>query len=199
MSADNTPLRGFKGSFDEGGIRTPLIVSWPARFKGGQTQNVPIVSLDILPTAIEAVGNLPANHKFDGKSLLPLLTDKTTQHHENIYWSKGGEGDWAIRQGDWKIHVVKGKPELINLANDPSEKRDLSGKHPMRVQQMTEDCRQWIEQMQDPITGGSRFWKQKINDAPSNPKAKPGNPKTKSETRTAQRLSHDTHLTLQTT
>ncbi|MGI9467743.1 MAG: hypothetical protein ACR2OA_11525 [Rubripirellula sp.] len=57
----------------------------------------------------------------------------------------------------------------------------------MRVQQMTEDCRQWIEQMQDPITGGSRFWKQKINDAPSNPKAKPGNPKTKSETRAAQR------------
>ncbi|MGI9467742.1 MAG: sulfatase/phosphatase domain-containing protein [Rubripirellula sp.] len=58
-------------------MRTPLIVSWPARFKGGRTQNVPIVSLDILPTAIEAAGNLPANHKVDGKSLLPLLTDKT--------------------------------------------------------------------------------------------------------------------------
>ncbi len=185
MSADNTPLRGFKGSFDEGGIRTPLIVSWPARFKGGRTQNVPIVSLDILPTAMEATGNLPTNHKFDGKSLLPLLTDKTTQHHENIYWSKGGEGDWAIRQGDWKIHVVKGNPELINLANDPSETKDLSGQHPMRVQQMTEDYKNWIQQMQDPVTGGSRFWKQKANAAPTNPKTKPTNPE--SEAREARR------------
>lgn len=180
MSADNTPLRGFKGSFDEGGIRTPFIVSWPARFKGGRTQTVPIVSLDILPTAIEATGTSPVNQKFDGKSLLPLLTDNATQHHEHIYWSKGGEGDWAIRQGDWKIHVVKGNPELINLANDPSETRDLSGKHPMRVQQMTEDYRKWIQQMQNPITGGSRFWKQTANGAA--PK-----PKTKSETRAAQR------------
>ena len=173
-------MKGKKGSVDEGGVRTPFIVSWPARFKGGRTQTVPIVSLDILPTAIEATGTSPVNQKFDGKSLLPLLTDNATQHHEHIYWSKGGEGDWAIRQGDWKIHVVKGNPELINLANDPSETRDLSGKHPMRVQQMTEDYRKWIQQMQNPITGGSRFWKQTANGAA--PK-----PKTKSETRAAQR------------
>lgn len=187
MSADNTPLRGFKGSFDEGGIRTPFIVSWPARFKGGRTQNVPIVSLDILPTAIEATGNLPANHKFDGKSLLPLLTDKTNQHHENIYWSKGDEGDWAIRQGDWKIHVVKGKPELINLANDPSETKDLSGQHPLRVQQMTAEYKKWIQQMQDPITGGSRFWKQKVNDSQKNPTIKPETRETQRAKKRAQR------------
>jgi arylsulfatase A-like enzyme len=164
MSADNTPLRGFKGSFDEGGIRTPFIVSWPAMFPGGRIQNTPVMSLDILPTAVDAVGALPDNHQFDGKSLLPLLTGKSEQHHSKIYWSKGGEGDWAIRQGDWKIHVVKGKPELIHLANDPSEKNDLSGKQPMRVKQMTNDYRKWIQQMKDPITGGSRFWKSDATD-----------------------------------
>jgi arylsulfatase A-like enzyme len=56
MSADNTPLRGFKGSLYEGGIRTPFIVSWPARFKGGRTIDTPIISFDILPTAHQNAG-----------------------------------------------------------------------------------------------------------------------------------------------
>jgi arylsulfatase A-like enzyme len=38
MHANNGKLRGFKGSLYEGGIRTPFIVSWPAKFKDGQTQ-----------------------------------------------------------------------------------------------------------------------------------------------------------------
>ena len=51
MSADNTPLRGFKQMLDEGGIRTPFIVSWPDKFGGGRTVDTPIISFDILPTA----------------------------------------------------------------------------------------------------------------------------------------------------
>ena len=159
MSANNSPLRGFKGSLDEGGIRTPFIVSWPDKFKGGRTLNVPVISLDILPTVLDALGESFPEDRFDGKSLLPLLTDQSKQHHRTLYWSKGGEGDWVVRQGDWKLHVLKGKAELINLAADPSEKVNLAGQHPLRVQEMTAAYRLWIESMADPITGGSRFWK----------------------------------------
>ncbi|HIF23748.1 MAG TPA: hypothetical protein EYQ27_18005, partial [Gemmatimonadetes bacterium] len=54
MSANNAPLRGFKGSFYEGGIRTPFLVSWPERFAGGRTVDAPVISLDILPNALDA-------------------------------------------------------------------------------------------------------------------------------------------------
>jgi arylsulfatase A-like enzyme len=107
----------------------------------------------MLPTAVDAPGTLSDDHQFDGKSLLPLLTGKTKQNHSNIYRSKDAEGDLAIRQGDWKIHVVKGNPELINRANDPSETNNLRDKHSMRVRQMADDHREWIQQMKDPITG----------------------------------------------
>ena len=76
MRADNSPLRGFKASHYEGGIRTPFIVSWPARFAGGRAIDTPVVSLDVLPTVLDAVGAAPpaGAPPFDGKSLLPLLT-----------------------------------------------------------------------------------------------------------------------------
>ena len=47
MHANNAPLRGHKQQNYEGGIRTPFIVSWPARFKGGTKCDVPIISLDL--------------------------------------------------------------------------------------------------------------------------------------------------------
>ena len=56
MQANNGRLRAFKGSLYEGGIRTPWIVSWPAKFEGGRTLDQPVISLDILPTVIEATG-----------------------------------------------------------------------------------------------------------------------------------------------
>lgn len=156
MSADNTPLRGFKGSLDEGGIRTPFIVSWPDKFKGGRTIDTPVISFDILPTALDALGKLPAENDFDGKSLMPLLTGETKSHHDTIYWSKGKEDEWAVRRGDWKLHWAKGKLELVNLANDPSEKKNVAAGNAGKVKELSESYDNWISQMADPITGGAK-------------------------------------------
>ncbi|MFP6693408.1 MAG: sulfatase-like hydrolase/transferase, partial [Pirellulales bacterium] len=156
MRADNTPLRGFKGSLDEGGIRTPFIVSWPSKFSGKRSIDTPVISLDILPTTLDAIGKLPAGNDFDGKSLLPLLTGKSKKHHDTLYWSKGGDGEWAVRRGDWKLHVSKGRKELINLADDPSERTDLASKNLEVVKALTTAFSDWIRPMADPITGGEK-------------------------------------------
>jgi arylsulfatase A-like enzyme len=160
MSADNTPLRGFKGSLEEGGIRTPLIVSWPARFSGKRTIDTPVISLDILPTALDAIGaEPPAEPPLDGKSLLPLLRGQSKTHHDTLYWSKGGDGEWAVRRGDWKLHALKGQMELFNLAEDPSETTNLAGKNSEIVKTLSSAFNVWIGQMADPITGGTKRWK----------------------------------------
>jgi arylsulfatase A-like enzyme len=161
MSANNAPLRGFKASNYEGGIRTPFVVSWPAVFKGGRTIDTPIISLDILPTALEAAGvPVPQNPPLDGKSLLPLLTGKTTQHHVALYWSNGGEiGDWAVRTGDWKLHGIRDQLELINLAADPAEKKNLAAEQPERVKELTRLFGAWLDSMAPPMTKGvSKQW-----------------------------------------
>jgi arylsulfatase A-like enzyme len=160
MEANNGHLRGFKSSDYEGGIRTPFIVSWPDRFQGGRTIDTPVISLDILPTALDAAGAAPPpGVKFDGKSLLPLLTGKTTRHHDTLYWSSGGaEGEWAIRHGDWKLHALKDVRELFNLAADPSEKTNLADKHPEKVAELTALYDAWLAEMAEPMSGASKKW-----------------------------------------
>ncbi|MBP88773.1 MAG: hypothetical protein CMJ64_19015 [Planctomycetaceae bacterium] len=158
MRADNTPLRGFKGSLEEGGIRTPFIVSWPDRFSGGRTVDTPVISFDILPTALDALGKLSTRNNFDGKSMLPLLTGQATQHHDTLYWSKGGDVEWAIRRGDWKLRSVKGQVELFNLGDDPSETVNLADKQSDLVKKLNGAFNSWIEAMADPITAGQKRW-----------------------------------------
>jgi len=156
MQADNSPLRGFKSSLDEGGIRTPFIVSWPKRFSGGRTIETPVISFDILPTVLEAIGSLSPENEFDGRSLLPLLMGKTDLHHETLFWSKGKEDEWAVRRGDSKLHYKRGSIELIDLAKDPSERRNLAKSQPEKVYELRAAFDAWLAPMADPITSGAK-------------------------------------------
>ena len=159
MGADNTPLRGFKGSLEEGGIRTPFIVSWPAKFSGGRTIDTPVISIDILPTALDAVGVYPSlETPLDGRSLLPLLAGQSKMHHDTLYWSEGDDGEWAVRRGEWKLRAIKERLELFNLAEDPSEKTNLADKNPEIVEALSSAFDTWIAQMAQPITGGNKRW-----------------------------------------
>ena len=149
MLADNGKLRGFKGSLYEGGIRTPWIVSWPAKFKGGRTLDQPVISLDILPTVVEATGTgRLAKRQFDGKSLLPLLTGKSAEHHPVLFWNSGEEkAEWAVREGDWKAYSLRGKLALYDLANDPSEAKNLAAKKPALAKRLAKRHTYWQAEM----------------------------------------------------
>jgi len=180
MGAVNTPLRGAKQQNYEGGIRTPFIVSWPAGFTGGRTIDTPVTSLDILPTALDAAGlPLPTDRPLDGRSLLPLLTGKTTRHLDTFYWSEGGEaGGFAVRSGDWKLVQQRAQPkvELFHLARDPAETTDLAPANPAKVAELTQLYATWLDAMADPLGG-----------APKRPGAQPagGAKKSKAEKRKA--------------
>jgi len=167
MSAINTPLRGFKQENYEGGIRTPFSISWPARFKGGRSIATPVVSLDILPTALTAAGvGLPTDRPLDGKSLLPLLTGETRPNHENLFWSEGGSsGEWAVRSGDWKLVAAKEKRELFNLAADPVEARNLVASSPDKVVELTKLYDAWLDEMAEPMDGVGKRWNKSAEPA----------------------------------
>ena len=164
MHAVNTPLRGFKQWNYEGGIRTPLIVSWPARFKGGRSLDTPIISFDILPTALEAAGlPMPSEKPFDGKSLLPVLEGKTGTLHEQLFWSEGGRsGEWAVRRGKWKLVAHPKKLELFDLEADPSEATALNGEYPEKVQQLSRLYDAWLDEMAEPSSGQGKRWTGKV-------------------------------------
>lgn len=131
----NLPYRGFKAQFYEGGIRTPTVVYWPGVLEGGKRIDAPMHIVDWMPTLCGITGYVPKEDlKWDGRDILPLLRQKTTKPRpRNFYW-KFKHSQYAMRSGDWKLIVEKGKgDELYNIATDPYEKENIAGQHPDRV------------------------------------------------------------------
>jgi len=150
MEADNGILRGYKQMVYEGGIRTPWIVSWPKHFNGGRILDTPVISLDILPTVVDALGlKASTGRSFDGKSLLPLLNGKTTTHHDALYWDIGPpKHTWGVRQGDWKAWGQGDVVELYNLKNDPSETKDLAATYSKKAEELAQLHKEWKREME---------------------------------------------------
>lgn len=81
----NAPHRGHKGMYTQGGVRVPLVISWPSRIQQGSRTEALVSLLDILPTAMDAAG-IQAPDGLDGKSLLPLIDGKTGRIHDQLVW-----------------------------------------------------------------------------------------------------------------
>ena len=153
MDADNGHLRDFKQSLYEGGIRTPFVVSWPDRFKGGRVIDTPIMSFDILPTVLDAIQvDVADSTLFDGQSLLPLIAGQRTKLHDVLYWDTGDTTrGWAVRRGDWKLKGSKKGLELFHLAKDPSEEANVAPQNPQIVSAMETLYTQWRATMATPL------------------------------------------------
>lgn len=130
-----------KGFTHEGGIRVPMIASWPKQIKKASVSKHISAFWDVMPTLCEIVdADVPAN--IDGISFLPTLKGKKQKKHEYLYWEfPGYGGQQAVRMNQWKgirKDILKGNMdiELFNLENDLQEQHDLSSKYPEIVKQI---------------------------------------------------------------
>lgn len=169
MSANNAPLRGFKQMDYEGGIHVPFIVSWPAQLQGGKRCDVPMWSIDLFATALDACGlPMPTDKPLDGKSILPALRGETQSIHDDFYWSSAGaKGKWAVRSGNWKLVAEKDRLELFNLKNDLSETTDLAAEHPKLVVELKSKYNTWLDEMSEPLSKQGKRW-EPASDAAAN-------------------------------
>ncbi len=146
-SLSNTPFRSFKSFVHEGGIATPLVVSWPGIIKPGLTHAQGHV-IDLVPTFLDVAGaTYPARFRgrdivpVEGRSLLPVFSGGT-RPEAILAWEH--EGNRALRQGDWKLVSAFGGPwELYNMRQDRLETRDLSRELPEKVAVMVELYDRW--------------------------------------------------------
>lgn len=137
----NTPFRRFKRWTHEGGVSTPLIVSWP---DGGIPADV--LSLQraqltsIAPTILEAVG-APCDEELAPLSLLPaMLLEEETDWP--LFWEHIGNA--AVRIGKWKlVREFEGSWELYDTAADPTEGTDLAAELPEVVRGLSDEWHSW--------------------------------------------------------
>lgn len=141
----NKPLSSGKGSVHEGGVRVPMLVSWPGVTKAGSTCDQPVIIEDFFPTILEmAEVSEPqqVGGKIDGKSFVAMLRGECDASRETrpLYWhypnnwGPSGPGigaSSAIRLGDWKLIYYHDTQtyELFNLANDLGESSNVAEQH----------------------------------------------------------------------
>lgn len=144
----NYELRGSKGSLNEGGVRTPMVVVWPGKIKPGTNSDMLTYLVDMMPTFADLAGvsgAVPSD--TDGVSLVPTFLDKGTQvQHEGIYVQRhniqpnGTKSDMARMDIDgikWKaIRDTSEVTSLYNLTDDIGETSNIASSHPGIVSRM---------------------------------------------------------------
>ncbi|HQS54810.1 MAG TPA: arylsulfatase [Sediminibacterium sp.] len=146
---DNTPLRDFKATVYEGGIRGAAFVNWPGHVPAQQSIKEPMHIVDWYPTLIGlAGGSLNQTLPIDGLNVWPMITQHQASPHDAILSvSNRGTSLAAIRMDNWKLieldmtGVAAGSKisnryepvALFNLAEDPSEKKNLALQYPDKV------------------------------------------------------------------
>lgn len=161
LHIQNFPLNSGKGSLYEGGIREPMIVSWPGVTSPGSRCDKYLLIEDFYPTILEMGGvkNYKTPQPIDGVSFVPMLRQRgDTSKGRSLYWNMpnnwGNDGpginfNCAVRNGDWKLvyYYGSGKKELFNIPADISEKNDLSTQHPDIVKRLSKDLGSYLRKV----------------------------------------------------
>ena len=153
--SESVPLRDYKWSLYDGGIRVPFLASYPGVFPAGLTFAHPVSTLDIFPTVAALTGTTPPAN-LDGVNLAPFLTgQKTTAPHDALFFSINGIG--AIRSDRWKLVLATdGTPELFDLSRDLAEKNNLAPVQSDRVKVLREKWQAWHSRLPAPPLGAKK-------------------------------------------
>ena len=153
----NTPLKRYKINTHGGGVRVPMIVSWPARIEdAGATRSQFHHMTDVTPTIIELL-DLEAPTTYQGARQMPVHgtsmaytfdqprapTRKRTQYFETAghraIWHEGWK---AVAYHDPATEFEADQWELYHLDEDFSECQDLAVEHPPKLRELME--RWWV-------------------------------------------------------
>jgi len=141
---------GQKGSFLEGGVRVPAIISYPAKLPKGKVRGQIITAMDWFPTVLDLCGvQQPSNSpKLDGHSVLPLIRSaKAKSKYKILHFAWGKK--WAVREGDWKLIGSNGntKVSLRNLVDAKPEAKDYAKAKPEIVQRLRTLHSDWVKEV----------------------------------------------------
>lgn len=151
-NVSDTPFRWYKHYIHEGGIATPLVISWPGRIrkKGGLEHGVGHI-IDVMATVLDVTKTeYPDTHReraitpIEGKSLLPLFSWQERAGHEILGWEH--HGNKGLRAGRWKLVSTRsGEWELYDMEADRTELHDLSSQMPEKVQELEKHYQEWAD------------------------------------------------------
>ncbi len=140
----NGGMKGRKGSLDEGGLRSPLFIRWPAKIRAGLTLPQIAGAIDLLPTLTE-LASVKANvsKPLDGRSLSPLLLESSTAWPaRSLLAIKGSQV--SVRTQRFRLAA---DGQLFEIAVDPGQRSDVAAHHPKLAAQLRRQAEQHGREM----------------------------------------------------
>jgi arylsulfatase A-like enzyme len=136
----NGGMKGRKGATDEGGVRSPLFVRWPAKVKPGTTVPQIAGAIDLLPTLTELCGVKRVGDKpLDGKSFAPLLLGQKPDWPDRVlvaHWN----GRVSARS---QRHRLDNDGKLYDMVADPGQTKDVGADQPEARKKLTDAVAAW--------------------------------------------------------
>lgn len=174
----NGPFSGGKGALKEGGIRVPMIWSWPGTLPADQRYTAPASALDLLPSFLAAAQSTPLplrsplSHEdsrnfergvkrygaYDGVNLLPALLGKIEVPTRTLFWRL--QGQTVVRHGDLKLMRPSHRmAQVFDPTADLAEAHDLAAAHPAQTAELFRQLAEWESMLPTvPLWDSSPFW-----------------------------------------
>ena len=136
----NGNMKGTKGSTDEGGVRSPMIINWPGKIPQGKIVYEISSGIDLLPTLKDLTGIVSQPKKpLDGISLKPLIMQQDPLWEDRYiynYW----RGKLSLRNQNYRLDH---KDQLFDMVNDPYQTTDISEKKPQVMEELLLAKEKW--------------------------------------------------------
>ena len=138
----NAGMKGRKGSTDEGGVRSPLLMQWKGTLAANTAITEIAAAIDLMPTLTELTGiELNTRHPLDGVSLAPLLTGSAEALPERMIFSHWN-GRTSIRT---QTHRLDHTGQLFNMVEDPEQRQNIAPEHPELADSLRRAREAWID------------------------------------------------------
>lgn len=136
----NAGMKGRKGSTDEGGVRSPFVIRWPAGIASGSTIREIAAAIDLLPTLADLADiEMVTKHRLDGRSIAPLLRSGTSTSLDRYLFSHW-RGRTSVRSA---THRLDHEGQLFDMTADPEQRTDVAAQFPEVVRAMDEARANW--------------------------------------------------------
>jgi arylsulfatase A-like enzyme len=140
----NDSLKGIKGTTDEGGIRSPLLIRWPGKIAAGTRIDRVAGAIDLLPTLADLCGiNWERKQPLDGISLEPLLIERVKQWPDRLLFSYWG-GKVSVCSQRFRLDA---QGALFDLERDPSQTTNVANQHPDATHEFQQAVAAWRTEM----------------------------------------------------
>lgn len=127
------PFTGYKGSTQEGGVRVPCILRWPAVLAADVWREEPVFVADLFPTLLGYLDGAPFPQGLvDGRDVWSVLVADAPPAQDAVFFTAGQANVEAVRRGPWKLRLGA----LYDVVVDPGETTDLALARPDIVQQL---------------------------------------------------------------